>query len=283
MTHGIQDRITKRYGALTKSQKKAAEYILDNPEEVAFLSLKALSEKARVSDASIIRLSHALGLSGFSELQEELQTWLKGRLTPSERLRSTRVDRRKNIIYEEIFQSSVKNVLKAQEEIPVERFEEAVRGLDRADRIFVTGMRRSYSFAFHLYNNLSRILDNITFVEAVAGFAYDQIKDIAGRDVLVSISFSRYAKESVEITRFAKKKGAFVIAVTDSPVSPVGQLADVALCVDCGGPFFFGSHASTLVILDCLIGGLSLKHKKRYVDALTRLETTLKGCGVWVE
>jgi len=282
MVNVLEDRITKAYSGLTKSQKKVAEYIITSPEEVAFLSLKALGEKVRVSDATIIRLSNALGFSGFSELQEILQSWLKRKFTPSEKLRSTRINRRTNI-YEEIFETSVRNILKAQEEIPAKKFEEAVNALGGAKKIFITGLRRSYSFAFHLYNNLNRILNNVVFVESSSGLVYDQLKDIGNRDVLVSISFSRYAKETVETTKFARKKKAFIIAITDNPLSPIGQLADIALCVDYGNPFFFGSHASTLVILDCLIGGLSLKHKKRYVEALTWLENTLKGCGVWIQ
>ena len=280
MANVLEDRIAKAYPGLTKSQKKAAEYIIRNPEEVAFSSLKPLAGKVRVSDATIIRLSNALGFSGFSELQEKLQSWMKAKFTPSEKLRSTRLDRRRDI-YAEIFETSVKNILKAQEEIPAKKFEEAIQALDGAKRIFVLGLRRSHSFAFHLYNNLSRILNHVTFVETAFGFAYDQIRDIGNRDVLVSVSFARYTREAVEITRFAKKKRAFIIAITDTPLSPIGQLADTALCVDYGSPFFFGSHASTVVVVDCLIGGLSLKHKRRYVDALTQLETTLKGCGVW--
>ncbi len=281
MVSALEDRITKAYAGLTKSQKKVAEYILRSPEEVAFLSLKTLGGKVRVSDATIIRLSNALGFSGFSELQEILQSWLKRKFTPSEKLRSTRINRRTNI-YEKIFETSVKNILKAQEEIPIKKFEAAVNALDGAKRIFITGLRRSYSFAFHLYNNLNRILNNVVFVESSSGLVYDQLKDIGIRDVLVSISFSRYAKETLEITRFARKKKAFIIAVTDNPLSPVGQLADSALCSDYGSPFFFGSHASTVVIVDCLIGGLSLKHKNRYVGALTQMENTLKECGVWI-
>ena len=281
MVSVLEDRITKAYSGLTKSQKQVAEYIIRSPEEVAFLSLKALGEKVRVSDATIIRLSNALGFSGYSELQEVLQSWLKRKFTPSEKLRSTQINRRTNI-YEEIFETSVKNILQAQEEIPTKKFEAAVNALDGAKRIFITGLRRSYSFAFHLYNNLNRILNNVVFVKSSSGFVYDQLKDIGNRDVLVSISFSRYAKETFEITRFSRKKKAFIIAITDNPLSPVGQLADSALCVDHGSSFFFGSHASTVVIVDCLIGGLSLKHKNQYVGALTRMENTLKECGVWI-
>jgi DNA-binding MurR/RpiR family transcriptional regulator len=62
MVNVLENRITKAYSGLTKSQKKVAEYIIRSPEEVAFLSLKALGEKVKFSDATIIRLSNALGL-----------------------------------------------------------------------------------------------------------------------------------------------------------------------------------------------------------------------------
>jgi DNA-binding MurR/RpiR family transcriptional regulator len=281
MMNALEEVITKNYPKLTKGQKKIAEYIIRNPEEVAFMSAKTLGKKVGVSDATVVRLSAALRISGFSGLQEMLRSRLKGRLTPSEKLRSTKI-RRRTSIYDTIFEMNLKNILEAREEIPTAELERAVNALDNGKRIFVVGLRRSHSFAFHLYNNLSRILNNIFLIEPAYGLAYDQIRDIGHRDVLVSISFSRYTKETVETTSFAKAKKAFVIAITDNLLGPVGQLADITLCVDHGSPFFFGSHARTLVIIDCLIGGLSLKHKKKYVNALTRLENTLGQCGVWV-
>jgi len=87
----------------------------------------------------------------------------------------------------------------------------------------------------------------------------------------------------VEITNFARKKKAFIIAITDNPLSPIGQLADsVSLC-GLRKLLLFGSHASTLVILDCLIGGAFSEAQERSVEALMRLENTLKGCDVWIQ
>jgi len=282
MVNVLEGVISKNYSKLTKSQKKVAEYIIKNPEEVTFLSSKELGEKVKVSDATVIRLSNALGFSGFSELQEMLQSWLKGKLTPSEKLKVTKINRGTDI-YASIFNNNIKNIMKTQEEIPTSKFEEAVNILDEAKRIFVVGLRRSHSFAFHLYYNLSRILNNIVLIDSAHGLKYDQIEDIGKGDVLLSMSFPRYAKETSEITKIAKERKAFVIAITDNPLSPISRIADISLHAGYESPFFFGSHASTLIIADCIIGGLSLKHRKKYINILKRFESKLKKSGVWIE
>ena len=278
----LERLISRNYTKLTKSQKQIAEYIIRNSDEAAFLSAKALGKKVQVSDATVIRLSNALGVSGFAELQEILQSQLKGKLASSEKLKRTRVARRSDI-YSLIFGSSIKNILKAQREVSTSKLDEVIKVLHSAKKIFVVGLRRSHSIAFHLYYNLSRILNKVFLIESAYGINYDQITEIGIHDVLVTISFPRYAKETLEITKIAKRKEATIIAITDNPLSPIGQLADISLFWGYESPFFFGSHAGALVIEDCIIGGLSLRHRKRYIGRLAELEDTLRQFGVWVK
>ena len=282
MSNELGELITEYYSTLTKGQKKVATYILRNPEEVAFLTSKKLGENAGVSEATVIRMANVLGISGFSEIQNILQSWLKRKLAPSEKLESTKIGRRTDI-YETIFENSVRNILKAREEIPASKLEEVVDTLDTARRIFVVGLRRSHSIAFLLYYNLGRIRDNIILVDSAYGMRYDGILEIGDRDAVIVISFFRYARETMEITKFAQKRKANIVAITDNPVSPVGQLADISLCTGYWSPFFFGSHASTLVIVECIVGGLSLRRRKKYVNSLKKIEDTLRDCEVWLE
>ena len=280
-THVLEERIKKSYPVLTRSQKKLAEFILANPEDVAFLSSRSLGQKVGVSDATVVRFSNALGISGFSELQRILQSWLKVKLAPSEKLKTTST-RPRNSVYAEIFKTNLDTLRKTQQEIADSKIEEAIDALDGARKVFVLGLRRSHSIAFHLYYNLSHILDNVFLISTAYGLPYDQIVTIGKRDVLVSISFPRYAKGTEEITRAAKQKEATIIAITDHPLSPVGRMADVSLQVSSESPFFFGSLVSAIVIADCIVGGLSLKHKARNVNRLKGIEITLRKFGVWL-
>jgi DNA-binding MurR/RpiR family transcriptional regulator len=281
MSNVLEDRIKRNYRDLTRSQKRIAEYILGNPEDVVFLSSRSLGQKVGVSDATVVRFSNALGISGYPELQRILQSWLKVKFTPSEKLKSTSTGRQ-NRIYAEIFKTNLENLMKTQQEIEDSKIDDAIEALNGAKRVFVLGLRRSHSIAFHLYYNLSHILDNVVLISTSYGLPYDQIVEIGKQDVLVSVSFPRYAKGTAEITRAAKQRGASIIAITDHPLSPIGRIADVSLQVSLESPFFFGSPVSAIVVADCIVGGLSLKHKTRNVARLKRFENTLKRFGVWL-
>lgn len=281
VTNVLEDRIKRSYADLTRSHKKIAEFILGNPEDVVFLSSRSLGQKVGVSDATVVRFSNALGMSGFSELQRTLQSWMKVKLAPSEKLKTTSIGR-KNRVYAEIFKTNLNTLLKTQQEIADSKIEEAIEALNGAKKVFVLGLRRSHSIAFHLYYNLSHILDNVILISTAYGLPYDQIVEIGKRDVLISISFPRYAKDTAEITRTAKQRCASIIAITDHPLSPIGRIADVSLNVGHESPFFFGSIVSAIVIADCITGGLSLKHKTRNVKRLERFEKTLRRFGVWL-
>ena len=282
MDSDLEDLIKKAYRNLPKSEQKVAEYILKSPEEVAFLPCRTVAQRVGVSDATVVRMSHRLVADGYGGLKKRLQASLKEKITPSQKLESTNIGEDESI-YHAVFRSNLENIGRAEESLGAEKFDEVVNRLDNARKIFLVGERRSHTFAFHFFYNLSRIMNNVFLVRNMHGLQFDEMRDIGHKDVMVGISFRRYSRGTFEVVKFAKHKKCYVIAFTDSPISPIGQIANLTVQVDFGSPFFYGSYASTLVIIDAFIGGLSLKHKKRGVLAMKKFEKTLKNWGVWLE
>ncbi|HKK94989.1 MAG TPA: hypothetical protein VJ916_01510, partial [Anaerovoracaceae bacterium] len=56
--------LKKEYQNLTYSQKKIGKYIIDNFEEIPFMSSSQIGDKLNLSDVSIIRFSRAIGFKG---------------------------------------------------------------------------------------------------------------------------------------------------------------------------------------------------------------------------
>ena len=56
MKNNITAQIESRYGDLRKSEKQAADYILDHLEEAAELPLNRLAEAADVSQPTVLRM-----------------------------------------------------------------------------------------------------------------------------------------------------------------------------------------------------------------------------------
>jgi DNA-binding MurR/RpiR family transcriptional regulator len=81
------------------------------------------------------------------------------------------------------------------------------------------------------------------------------------KDLLLAISFPRYSRLTLEILKYGKKMGCKIIVITDNPVSPVGQVADVILLAERKSATYFNSFASAVTLVNCLVAGVSLKSK----------------------
>jgi DNA-binding MurR/RpiR family transcriptional regulator len=52
------------------------------------------------------------------------------------------------------------------------------------------------------------------------------------------------------------------MAITDSPISPIGQIADIVLLAGGKSGAYFNSFTSAVTVVNCLVAGVSLKSKR---------------------
>jgi DNA-binding MurR/RpiR family transcriptional regulator len=277
----LEDIISKNYSNLTKSEKKLAEFILNNPEDCAFMSTTKLGQMVNVSEPTVIRFAVGLGLSGFPALQEILQNYLKEKIKPSEKLRKFKQTKKKVDIYGEIFRATVENLQVTQEQIHPETLDEIVNKIITAKRIYILGFRRSFSVAYLLNYNLSSLLRNTVLIDANYGLLFDKTIDMNKNDICIGISFPRYATQTYQIIQHAKGKGCTTIVITDSIISPIAQVADYVLTAKYEIPSFFHSNICALTLIDCIVAGVSRKEQKSF-KLLANFEKSLQKWNTWV-
>lgn len=277
----LVDMISKNYNKLTKSEKKLAEYVLNNPEDSAFMSSTKLGQMVNVSEATVIRFATELGCSGFPALQDILQNYLKERIKPSERLRKYSKIKKKTHIYGEIFRATAENLRITQENVHPEMLDEIVNKITAAKKIYIVGFRRSFSVAYLLNYNLHSILQNTVLIDANYGLVFDRTIEMKENDVCIGISFPRYATQTYQVIQYAKEKGCTTIVITDSVISPIAQVADYALTAKYEIPSFFHSNICALTLIDCIVAGVSRK-KKKSVKLLANFEKSLQKWNTWV-
>jgi DNA-binding MurR/RpiR family transcriptional regulator len=277
----LADMISKNYNNLTKSGKKLAEFILNNPEDSAFMSSTKLGEMVNVSEATVIRFATELGCTGFPALQDILQNYLKERIKPSERLKQYSKIRKETHIYTEIFRATAENLNITQENLRPEILDEIVNRITIAKKIYIIGFRRSFSVAYLLNYNLGSILSNTVLIDANYGLMFDKTIEMKKNDVCIGISFPRYATQTYQIIQYAKGKGCTTIVITDSVISPIAQVADYVLTAKYEIPSFFHSNICALTLIDCIVTGVSRKRKKS-VNLLANFEKSLQKWNTWV-
>jgi len=281
----LEDIIARNYQNLTKSGKKLADYILKNPEDAAFLSSAKLGKKVNVSESTVIRFSTELGLSGFPELQRMLQDNLKEKIKPSDRLKKLKKSKKSGTgIYDEIFKSTIRGLNLTQENIRPEMMGDIVDKVLSAKKVYVVGFRRTFSLAYQLSYDLSRILHHTVLVESNYGLLFDKAIEMGREDLCIGISFSRYSALTFQIMEFAKKNGCAIIAITDSLVSPIAQIADHVLVAKYdyeNGYSFPEPRTIAFVLIDCLVAEVARKQRKS-IKFLEKLESDLSDYNTWL-
>jgi DNA-binding MurR/RpiR family transcriptional regulator len=80
------------------------------------------------------------------------------------------------------------------------------------------------------------------------------------------VSFAPYAQETLEMAQAAVARGAQLIAITDSQLSPLAAQASVVLIAQDGATFGFRSLTSTLALAQSLFLGLAYRLELAYED-----------------
>jgi DNA-binding MurR/RpiR family transcriptional regulator len=267
------DIIHAGYQDFTASQKRIAEYLTRHLEEAFVLNATELAHRVGVSEATVTRFIARLGFSGFSEFKRTMgRSVLRGLSTTVKLEESAETLTPSKSVLSEILRGDIENIRSIAAEISDARFSEAVGKLSAAKSIYVLGLRTSHSLALYLSFNLRFFLRSVNLLKPGIGDMPEQVLDSRPGDVLIAISFKRYTREVLDIAEKVKKKGLYLIAITNSPLSPLGQLADMALVVKTEIPAYIESFTAPMSLLNALITAIALKKKKAAVPALNRLE-----------
>ena len=263
--------IQSQYTRFSKGQKLIAKYILKNYDKVAFMTACKLGEAVGVSESTVVRFANALGYSGYPKLQDALQEVIKNKLTTVQRVDMVKEFNDDSAILKKIVKSDMDNIKDTLEEIDEKAFEEAANRILKAKRIYIVGMRSSFTIAQYLGFYLGIILDSVHVIRTDMGDAFEQVVKINEDDVLIAISFPRYSKKSYQIVSYAKEKGAHIVSLTDSPFAPVASFTDNLLLVKSNMVSFVDSLVPALSIANALIVSVGMKEKediKQHFDDL---------------
>ena len=263
--------IQSQYPRFSKGQKLIAQYILKNYDKVAFMTACKLGETVGVSESTVVRFANALGYSGYPKLQDALQELIKNKLTTVQRVDMVKEFNDDSAILKKIVKSDIDNIKDTLDEIDEKAFEEASNRILKARRIYILGMRSSFTIAQYLGFYLGIILDSVHVIRTDMGDAFEQVVKINEDDVLIAISFPRYSTKSYQIVSYAKEKGAHIISLTDSLFAPLASLTDNLLLVKSNMVSFVDSLVPALSIANALIVSVGMKEKediKQHFDDL---------------
>ncbi|NLO24908.1 MAG: MurR/RpiR family transcriptional regulator [Clostridiales bacterium] len=264
--------ISSSFSELSKGQKLIAQFITTHYDKAAFMTAAKLGERVGVSESTVVRFAIALGYEGYPELQRALQELIKTKLTTVQRIEMTSDYVNDNGVFRKILRSDMDNIRVTLEEIDEETYNRAVDLLLNGKRIYIVGLRTSTALADIMGFYLNLILGNVRVVSQGISDIYEQLINVGEGDVVVAISFPRYSRRTVEAMGFVKSKGVTTIAITDGPLSPLLNYADLSLYAKSNMASFVDSLVAPLSLINALVIAVSLKQKNKITDIFKGLE-----------
>ena len=256
---------------LSKSHRRIAECIVTHYDKAAFMTASKLGEYEGVSESTVVRFAAALGYDGFPQLQKALQELIRHRLTATQRLEMTG-DMGHAQVLNKVLKTDIQNIRTTLDELDLATFDAVIESILQARNLYVLGLRASAPLAEFFGHYLNFIFPNVHTVTSGVSDVFEQIARISDEDVLIGISFPRYTSHTVKAMKFARSRGATLIAITDGPLSPLHAEANLCLMAKSDMASFVDSLAAPISLINALIVALSQRRRTQVTDYFDKME-----------
>ncbi|NRR32284.1 MurR/RpiR family transcriptional regulator [Oxalobacteraceae bacterium] len=255
------------------SHQAIANHVLRHQVRVTALGIEELAEFCQVSTATISRFARDIGYRNYAAMRGAVAETLQAVLQPVEKLRST-IDGRCGVDSPatESLEHAAANIAATAKDLSLAELAQVVHKLTRARTVYVMGFGLSAHLAGLLVQHLQPFCPHVVEVAGIGGseVAAGHLVSIDVEDVLLAISFPRYTKDVIRLASFARDRGACVVSLTDSPASPLADLADHVLYAHSTHPVLPSSASTALAVIEALTVALMVSNRAN-VDKAARL------------
>lgn len=282
MTRDILSVIQNRMSSFSKGQKLIARFILESYDKAAFMTASKLGKTVNVSESTVVRFAAELGYDGYPSMQKALQEMIRNKLTSIQRIEVTNDRIGNQDILSMVMQSDIEKIRMTLEETDRDEFSASVDAILEARKIYILGVRSAAALADFLGFYFNLIFDNIVLVHTTSvSEIFEQLVRVGPQDVVIGISFPRYSSRTVKAMRFARDRGANVIALTDSEASPLSEIATETLLAKSDMASFVDSLVAPLSLVNALIVAVGRRRNKDVERIFSDLEQIWSEYGVY--
>ena len=251
---------------LTPTERRIAEAVLAEPTLLAFGTVSALADRVGTSRPSIVRFANKLGFEGYTLLQQHVRSDLSHQLLrPSERIRR---DGKSTPPVRHVINGAISSVLDALEGGQIAELAEPVA---QAEKVWILSGETSQAGAHALHSGLSMVRPGVRALEEHS-FGTD-LSDAGRQDVAVVFDFFRYRRQVVTAARAFAKAGVSIVAFTDSPLSPIAELANSWCQIEVPAIGPFDSSAPVVFMCELLVARVAQQLQDDATNRIDRIET----------
>ncbi len=277
MENGIE-RIRSGIELLKPAEKNVAIYILQHLEDVIRMSIAVLAERAKTSEATIIRMCRALNFSGFKDLKLSIATASTITVQKSHNFEL----KKDSTILQMVQTIETHNIEAIQRTLMINderELEKIMHQMNNARKIIFIGIGASAIVAQDFEHKLKRINKNCETIFDSHGQLI-AATHLTSEDVLFAISYSGETKEIINALSVAKENKATIITMTQNKRNTVQGFGNYALYIVSYEADIRSSATASriaqLTLIDILYTGIATLNYDKSVVALNRTLEVIK-------
>lgn len=283
----VLERLADEWEALTPEAQKAARYVLENPADVGVSTVREIAEAARVKPNTFVRMARQVGFDGYDDFREPFREAIRrGQVSYPDRVRWLQEVRKSGdlgALYADQVGAAIRNIEETFAGISAEALKAAAEAIWSSRQVFVMGVGVNNSNAQNFTYLASTGMTRFQAIPRAGSVATDDLAWADARDVLIAITCRPYRTEVVEAVRIAREQGVTVVAISDSPASPIILAAQHGFVVAADTPQFFPSSVSTIALLETLLSFVIAHSSDEIVERVEKFHQRRHQIGIYQE
>lgn len=257
VSNTILERLAGELSELTPEARKAATYVLENPRDVGVSTVREIATAANVKPNTVVRMARQIGFEGYEDFRAPFRDAIRrGEADFPDRARWLQdISKSGDLggLYADMVRDVMSNIEETFAGISTDDLKSAADAIWKARRVFTLGVGVNNSVARNFTYLASTGMTEFHAIPRPGSTPVDDLAWADQKDVLIAITCKPYRSEVVEAVNIAREQGMTIVALSDSPASPIVRIADHGFVVSVDTPQFFPSSAGTIAVLETLL------------------------------
>jgi RpiR family carbohydrate utilization transcriptional regulator len=245
----LQERLVK----LTAKRQEILRPVLEQPRGFVLLSVRDMAKRLNSDPATIVRIVRVLGFANFREFQKHLHDLSIAFATSADTMQSgeSMRDGRTSYVADSI-ERDLKNLHALKNMLNPARLSELAKRIYSSRRVVILAGDLASFLADYLDYHLT-LLGLPVFSATTAGRIVHLTRSLSSDDLVIAISFRRGLKQTIEGAKQARERGAHLVAITDTFLSPLARSANETFLAGIETTSFGASYVAPVALLNSLL------------------------------
>ena len=262
--------LAERIDQLSTKRQEIIRPILEHPRDYVLLSVRALAKKLRTDPATIIRIVHGLGFENYKQFQRHVHELSLAYATSLDTMQQSDASSGTNAPARDSLFRDLKNLQGLKNALDPARLNTLAKRVYAARRIVILGGDLAAVLVEYLGYQLN-LLGLPISVAMSAGAVTHTVRSLTRQDVVVSITFRRGLRHTVEGTQQARLHGAYCVGITDTYVSPLARTCHEVFIASIDSVFFGASYTAPIALANAILTAVGEFRRSRTMEIVREL------------